>query len=136
MSKAERTKQFIVEKTAPIFNMKGYNATSMNDILKVTGLTKGGVYCNFENKDEIAGEAFEYSFGKIKDALKIKVQKQNTAKGKLTAILSFYKNYSIKPITEGGCPIQNTAIDSDDNIPFLKKKAQKSRLNPKVWTNL
>ena len=52
-SKAEETKKFIVEKAAPIFNKKGFAATSMNDILDVTGLSKGCVYGNFENKDEI-----------------------------------------------------------------------------------
>lgn len=50
MSKAERTKQFIIEKTAPIFNAKGYMGTSMNDIMNATGLTKGSIYGNFETK--------------------------------------------------------------------------------------
>jgi AcrR family transcriptional regulator len=40
MSKAEKTKQFIIEKTAPLFNTKGYNSTSLSDITQATGLTK------------------------------------------------------------------------------------------------
>ncbi|RZK05397.1 MAG: TetR/AcrR family transcriptional regulator, partial [Flavobacterium sp.] len=44
MSKSEQTKQFIIEKAAPIFNKKGFAGTSMNDILEATGLAKGGVY--------------------------------------------------------------------------------------------
>lgn len=125
-TKSDITRQSIIEKSAPIFNTKGYSATSMNDILKVTGLTKGGVYGNFESKDEIAIQAFEYSINKLKNALSFKIKKENTAKSKLLSIFSFYRNYSIKPITEGGCPLQNTAIESDDNIPFLKDKAQKA----------
>jgi TetR/AcrR family transcriptional regulator, transcriptional repressor for nem operon len=125
-SKSDITRQSIIEKSAPIFNAKGYNATSMNDILKVTGLTKGGVYGNFESKDEIAIEAFEYSIGKLKEALKFKIKKENTAKGQLIAILQFYRNYSIQSVTEGGCPLLNTAIEADDNLPFLKIKAQKA----------
>lgn len=125
-TKSDITRQSIIEKSAPIFNTKGYNATSMSDILQVTGLTKGGVYGNFSSKDEIAVEVFEYSIGKLKDALRFKVKKENTAKNKLFAILSFYRNYSIKPLTEGGCPLLNTAIEADDNLPFLKIKAQKA----------
>ncbi|GGD46525.1 hypothetical protein GCM10011514_08220 [Emticicia aquatilis] len=125
-TKSDITRQSIIEKSAPIFNTKGYNATSMSDILQVTGLTKGGVYGNFSSKDEIAVEVFEYSIGKLKDALRFKVKKENTAKNKLFAILSFYRNYSIKPLTEGGCPLLNTAIEADDNLPFLKMKAQKA----------
>ncbi len=32
MSKAEKTKAFIIEKSAPIFNIKGYAGTSLKDI--------------------------------------------------------------------------------------------------------
>lgn len=126
LSKADKTRQFIIEKAAPIFNTKGYSATSMSDILSATGLAKGGIYGNFNSKDEIAVEAFEYSYGKLKEALRFKIKQQETATGKLLAILQFYRNYSINPVTEGGCPLQNTAIDSDDNLPFLKKKASEA----------
>jgi TetR/AcrR family transcriptional regulator, transcriptional repressor for nem operon len=127
-SKADLTRQSIIEKSAPIFNTKGYSATTMNDILKATGLTKGGVYGNFESKDEIATEAFEYSINKLKDALIFKIKTESTAKNKLFTILNFYKNYSVMPLTEGGCPLLNTAIEADDNLPFLKVKAQKALL--------
>jgi len=65
MSKAERTKQFIIERTAPIFNSKGYAGTSMNDIMNATGLTKGSIYGNFENKDEVALAAFDQNYNTI-----------------------------------------------------------------------
>ena len=39
MNKAEKTRQFIVEKTAPIFNMKGDAGTSLSDMTEATGLT-------------------------------------------------------------------------------------------------
>ncbi|HMS67633.1 MAG TPA: TetR/AcrR family transcriptional regulator [Saprospiraceae bacterium] len=125
-SKSDLTRQFIIEKSAPIFNTKGYSATSMNDILQATGLTKGGVYGNFESKDQIAAEAFELSIGKVKEGIRFKTKTEDTAQGKLFAIFNFYKNYSIFPLTEGGCPLLNTAIESDDNLPFLKVKAQKA----------
>ena len=53
MSKAEKTKEFIIEKSAPIFNKKGYAGTSLADIMEATNLTKGSIYGNFENKDEL-----------------------------------------------------------------------------------
>ncbi|MES2131078.1 MAG: TetR/AcrR family transcriptional regulator [Bacteroidota bacterium] len=124
LSKADRTKLFIIEKSAPIFNQKGYAATSMADILKATGLAKGGIYGNFKNKDEIALEAFDYSLNKLREALRFKIKQQTSAAGKLNAILNFYHNYSITPIVEGGCVLLNTAIDADDSIPFLKERAK------------
>jgi AcrR family transcriptional regulator len=124
LTKGDKTRQFIIERSAPIFNRKGYAATSMADILKATGLAKGGVYGNFSSKDEIAIEAFEYSYTQLKESLRFKIKQEKTASAKLIAILDFYRNYSIKPHIEGGCPLLNTAIDADDNIPFLKEKAK------------
>ncbi|RZL99390.1 MAG: TetR/AcrR family transcriptional regulator, partial [Pedobacter sp.] len=72
-SKAERTRQLIIEQTAPIFNTKGYAGTSMNDLTAATGLTKGAIYGNFENKDEVAVAAFDYNFSKITEHLKGKI---------------------------------------------------------------
>jgi AcrR family transcriptional regulator len=62
MSKAEKTKQFIIEKTATLFNTKGYTSTSLSDITQAT-LTKGSIYGNFENKDEVALEVYKYNAG-------------------------------------------------------------------------
>lgn len=123
MSKADQTKQFIIEKAAPIFNKKGFAATSMNDILDATGLAKGGVYGNFDSKEDIALMAFEYANQRLMTALDDKVGKESSAANKLIAFFNFYHNYSIYPILEGGCPLLNTAIDSDFNFPALKEKA-------------
>ncbi len=123
LTKSEKTKQAIIEKAAPIFNKKGYSATSMSDLITATGLTKGGIYGNFESKDEIALEAFDFALNKVKTALRIAIQEETTSTGKLHAILNFYHNYSTEPVVEGGCPVLNTAIDADDAIPFLKEKA-------------
>jgi TetR/AcrR family transcriptional regulator, transcriptional repressor for nem operon len=123
LSKADKTRQYIIEKAAPIFNTKGYSATSMNDILAATGLAKGGIYGNFKSKDEIAVAAFEFAYEKLKAAISFKTKQEETAIGKLLSILKFYRNYTISPVVEGGCPLLNTAIDADDTNISLKLKA-------------
>lgn len=124
LSKADKTRQYIIEKSAPIFNKKGYSATTMADILKATGLAKGGIYGNFSSKDEIAAEAFEYAYTRLKEELRFKIKQEKSARDKLFAIFNYYHNYTATPHIDGGCPLLNTAIDADDNIPFLKKKAK------------
>ena len=125
-TKADRTKEFIIEKAAPLFNKKGYAGTSMNDIMKATGLAKGGLYGNFKNKDEIAAMAFEFSYNKLKEDIASKVVPCKTAMEKLFAILQYYRNYTVNSPVEGGCPLLNTAVDADDAYPFLKKKAKQA----------
>lgn len=122
LSKAEQTKQFIIEKAAPLFNKKGYAATSMNDILLATGMAKGGVYGHFSSKDEIALAVFDYASKQLMEAIAAQIKSQKTASEKLCAIFNFYHDYATHPLLEGGCPLLNSAIDSDYNFPELKKR--------------
>ena len=126
LSKSDRTKLLIIEKSAHLFNKKGFAGTSMNDIMDVTGLAKGGVYGNFESKEEIAIQSFEYAFNKVISEIAIKLkQKQNTV-DKLLAILDYYRNYSVKSTIEGGCPMLNYGSDADDTFPLLREKVARA----------
>ncbi|MBL7745188.1 MAG: TetR/AcrR family transcriptional regulator [Chitinophagaceae bacterium] len=124
MTKGERTRQLIIEKAAPLFNKNGYAGTSLSDIMKATGLAKGGVYGNFKNKDEIAALTFEYAYSKIRTAILMKLCNCTGALEKLVCILQFYRNYITHPPIEGGCPLLNTSVEADDSFPFLKTRAR------------
>ena len=123
MSKAARTREFIIEKTAPIFNMKGYAGTSLNDMTDATGLTKGSIYGNFTNKDEVALAAFEHNLQKVDQIIRQEMTKHTTIKDKLLVYANVYENFLKYPFPVGGCPILNTAIEADDTHPELKKVA-------------
>lgn len=123
MSKAERTKQFIIEKTAPIFNSKGYAGTSINDIMNVTGLTKGSIYGNFENKDEVALAVFDHNFNKIVSYVRHKMDARTEIIDKMMVYPETYRNFMNLPFLEAGCPLLNTSTEADDTHPMLRKKA-------------
>jgi len=125
-SKSARTRQFIIETSAPIFNKKGYSGTSMHDITTATGLTKGGIYGNFENKDEIAAAAFDFNSRHILDQIKSKVLSEKSARDKLLAITGFYRQYLYEPTLSGGCPLLNTAVEADDMHPNLREMVIRS----------
>jgi len=122
MNKAEKTRQFIIEKTAPIFNMKGYAGTSLSDMTEATGLTKGSIYGNFSNKDEVAMAAFDHNVKKVQQIINSEMSKHSSAKDKLLVHVHVYENFLKFPFPEGGCPILNTAIEADDTHPQLRKK--------------
>jgi TetR/AcrR family transcriptional regulator, transcriptional repressor for nem operon len=121
MGKATVTRQFIIDKTAPLFNTKGYNGTSLNDLTEATGLTKGSLYGNFHNKEEIAVAVFYYSMERVREAARLKMEKAGSSKGKLLALLDFYSQYVFSSPIPGGCPLMNNAIEADDQHAFMKK---------------
>ncbi len=129
ISKAEKTRQFIIEKTAPIFNAKGYAGTSLNDMTEATGLTKGSIYGNFSNKDEVAVAAFEFNLKKVNAIVERELAKESSAKQKLLVYVKVYQDFLKHPFPEGGCPVLNTAVEADDTHPLLKQKAGDAVLN-------
>lgn len=128
MNKAEKTKQFIIEKTAPIFNMKGYSGTSMQDITLATGLTKGSIYGNFKNKDEVALAVFQYNYEKMQTLFIQEISKKTTYREKLMSYPELYEKFATERFPLGGCPIMNTAIEADDTHPQLKALAKNAML--------
>lgn len=128
MGKAERTKELIIEKTAEVFNQKGFAGTSMHDITELTGLTKGSIYGNFKNKDDVAIAVFNHNIEKLRQIFASELEKKSSCREKLLAYPHLYQNYFEAPFPEGGCPIMNTAIEADDTHPELKELAQNALL--------
>jgi len=46
-----------------LFAQKGFANTSMNDIVRESGLSKGGVYWHFKSKDDLIAAIFDTFFG-------------------------------------------------------------------------
>lgn len=126
MSKSENTKQFIVEKTAPVFNTKGYAGTSMNDIMSATGLSKGCIYGNFENKDEVALAAFDYNHNQVNEHMQVRIAATDNSIERLLVYPDTYRNYFRYPYLRAGCPILNTSTEADDTHPKLRERAKKA----------
>ena len=118
-NKAERTKKFIIEKAAPIFNKKGIAGTSLSDLTEATGLTKGSIYGNFKDKDEVAVCVFQYNVDNLISYLSQAINKENSCIDKLLAIPKAYRKLYKTMIAYGGCPILNTAAEADDTHQVL-----------------
>jgi len=127
LSKADRTRQFIIETTAGIFNTKGYAGTSMSDITQATGLTKGSIYGNFSNKEEVALAVFDYNYGKVSGVIRQRIEAAKTYRDKLLVYAQVYDQYTRSAFfPTGGCPILNTAVEADDTNLLLKDRAAKA----------
>ncbi|KAA3627163.1 MAG: TetR/AcrR family transcriptional regulator [Bacteroidetes bacterium] len=124
VSKSDLTRQMILEKSAVLFNLQGYSGTSMKDIMNATGLSKGGLYGNFKTKEDIALAAYDQAVDTVWEEVKKRTKVIDHSLDKLKAVVYFYKERILDPPVEGGCPIQNTAIDADDGNPILRDKVR------------
>ncbi len=123
-TKGARTRERIVAVAAPLFNQRGFEGTSMQDIMEATGLEKGGLYRHFSSKEELAAEALQYALGlSIKTRTSDLMSIEGTLPRLRAAVARFIEIPSPIP---GGCPLMNTAIDADDGNPTLRAIARKA----------
>jgi AcrR family transcriptional regulator len=90
---------------------------------EATGLTKGSIYGNFADKDDVALAAFEHNWKCVQAVLRAEMDKRQTCRDKLLAYARAYDNSLAHAFPQGGCPLLNTAVDADDTHPGLRGKA-------------
>lgn len=125
MRNPEATRQLIIEVSAGLFNIKGYKATSINDITSKAKLTKGALYRHFKDKASLEQTALLYMLDTMMADIAVKVRRAPDARNKLYAILNYFASYAKKPHFEGGCPLLNAAVEADDNYPELRMVIEK-----------
>lgn len=114
LTKGARTRERIVAAAAPLFNQRGYAGASIADLMAATGLEKGGIYRHFESKDELALAAFDHAVALHRERIRSAVEAERGAVARLTALGHALANVAEDPAVPGGCPLLNTAIESDD----------------------
>jgi AcrR family transcriptional regulator len=119
LRKGERTRRRIVERAAPVFNQRGFAGASMNELVAATGLEKGGIYNHFGSKEALAREALDYSVSLIVDRFSRALDGREDAVDRLVAIVDAFADEIDHPDVPGGCPVANTALESDDTNPEL-----------------
>jgi TetR/AcrR family transcriptional repressor of nem operon len=120
------TKARIVRDVAPVFNVRGFSGTSIADLLMATGLQKGGLYNHFGSKEQLAVAAFDYATDLIAERFDRALAGREGAVDRLLAIIGVIRAFADEPVVTGGCPVLNTAIESDDLFPVLRERAQQA----------
>ena len=133
MSKGEQTHHMIVERAAQVFNKQGYFGASLSDLMRETGLEKGGIYNHFRSKDALALEAFDYAVDAVWQRVEAETKGKRNAVDRLQGMLRGYQQVIEAPPITGGCPILNTAVEADDAHPALRERARTAMTRWRAW---
>ena len=124
--KGRRTRERIVRRTGAMLNINGYAGTTVDDILEATGLTKGGLYRHFPDKEAVALEGYRFNLQVLADARASAVAEIDAPLERLRRLIEFGLDVISKPPVKGGCPILNLAIESDDTRPKHRQEARRA----------
>src|SRR5579862_3049417 len=100
LTKGEQTRKKIVAAAAPIFNKRGYEGSSMNDLMEATGLKKGGIYRHFESKEALAAAAFDYTWHIAWSLRTSQLDKDSAGLDKVKQLIANFVNHR-SPVSGG-----------------------------------
>src|ERR1700722_7299806 len=126
ISKGDKTRQRIIAEAAAIFNQRGYEGCSIQAIMEATGLEKGGIYRHFESNEELAAEAFDYAWTVASTKRR---QNLESIPNHADRLKQHIANFVTRSGLPGGCPLLNTAVDSDNGNPVLRDRVRKALRN-------
>ena len=115
-NKGEITREKILEAARGLFNTKGFNATTISDLVEATGMQKGSLYFHFPGKDAIAREVLNEATAEFMEFLSKVLGGDNPGAG----LENFFRSALDKHLATGfvgGCIFGNTALEMTDFDP-------------------
>jgi TetR/AcrR family transcriptional regulator, transcriptional repressor for nem operon len=114
LSKKEMTHQRILQTAAKIIRRDGFDSLAVADVMKQAGLTHGGFYAHFSNRDALLAEALGFAGAEAAELIRQSLAHLISEGAKpLTAFIEIYlSEQHLNNCTEGaGCPV--AALGSD-----------------------
>lgn len=108
--KSEETQKLLMERAFMLFYRNGYAATSIPDIVKEAGLSKGAFYHHFKSKKEIGEKVVAYVLRKRTYDGMIAPLKNQGSKGAIPTLVELFSDRINNFTTEEtrlGCPLNN-----------------------------
>jgi TetR/AcrR family transcriptional regulator, cholesterol catabolism regulator len=91
------SRQEILRTAARLFQQRGYDATSMNDVAAALKLSKGGLYHHFQSKDEILFEIMNHAMEITEERVLAPVRNIADPKDRLRALIRLHIEVVLSP---------------------------------------
>ncbi|MEO9958671.1 MAG: TetR/AcrR family transcriptional regulator [Nisaea sp.] len=118
-----RQKEFdrsdVLQKAMQAFWIRGYEATSIQDLVKVTGINRGSMYDTFGDKRGLFEAAIDFYISNVSAKRLAKMQSTDSA---LTAIRTYFEDLITFSVGDGrklGCLITNSVVELAPHDPVI-----------------
>jgi len=91
------SRQEILRTAARLFQQRGYDATSMNDVAAALKLSKGGLYHHFQSKDEILYEIMNHAMEITQERVLNPVRAISDPEERLRALIRLHIEVVLSP---------------------------------------
>jgi TetR/AcrR family transcriptional repressor of nem operon len=123
-TKGEKSRSAIIEQAAVLFNKRGFDGCSIQDIVGATGFEKGSIYGHFSSKEELALAAFDFAW---EVTLEKRFEDLDEIADAVDKLRKHVDNFvETMPSFPGGCPLLNSATASYDGNTALRTRSQRA----------
>ena len=125
-TKGDLTRQHILEKSMQLFSVQGYFNTSIAGIVKATGLTKGGLYGHFRNKEDIWYAVYDECVRIWRGVVFQGVRQISDPLARIDRVLeNSLRHYLGAGVFEGGCFLFNALVELTGQSPAMSNHVLK-----------
>jgi TetR/AcrR family transcriptional repressor of nem operon len=112
-TKGEITKERLICEAARVIREKGFTGTSVNDLMRATGVKKGSLYFHFQSKDDLGLAVLQRSRDKFMEFFESALT-GGTPGRCLSNFFDAVVSHHRKSEFVGGCIFGNTALEMGD----------------------
>ncbi|MBT4287999.1 MAG: TetR/AcrR family transcriptional regulator [Deltaproteobacteria bacterium] len=117
-------KETIIHESLRLFSLKGFNNSSLQDILKASKSSKGGFYNHFKSKEDLFHQVMHEARIIWRERILYEIDDCKTPS---TRIKKFFENYKNRYLIDsdnfpGGCVFITLSAELNDQSPHLSKE--------------
>ncbi|MDC4224233.1 MAG: TetR family transcriptional regulator C-terminal domain-containing protein [Candidatus Manganitrophus sp.] len=120
--KGEITKRRILETACSLFYIKGYNGTSIEDILKAAKVKKGNFYFHFRSKEDLGHAVIDAYAAKTIPLLQETLRQEGNPLSRLFDLFRRQEGRMKASRYRGGCPCGNLALELADHHDGFRRQ--------------
>jgi AcrR family transcriptional regulator len=114
-------RETIVEESMKLFSLKGYHSSSLQDILRASGSSKGGFYNHFKSKEDLFFHVLKRARSVWQEKNLANLAEIDDPLKKIELLLNNYKDRYLKnsPDFPGGCIFITLSVELNDRDPKM-----------------
>ena len=121
--KISKAKIKIIDAASELFYKQGYQATTIDQIIKLSGISRPTMYSHFATKEELCLVYLKNRRKKDLDMLKESIRREKTDFGKFMGVINFVRKAMLSTIFRG-CGYFNMISEFPDEQHVIVKEAR------------
>lgn len=120
----QTNREHVVAVASQMFLRRGVANTSMDDVVRESGVSKSNIYYHFKSKDELLLAVLDHRVSVFREAVLEPVMRQHG-----TSVVAALKTFAMTITAEferrdcvGGCPFMSLAVQAATTNPVVKER--------------